>query len=843
MISGSLILKPRLLPARVPLILLALAPLAGHARLSEEQLRQLPPPATQQIDFASQIQPILEARCVKCHGRGKTKGGFSLETRETFLRGGDSGPVVMPGRSRESHLIELVSGLDPDNVMPQKGSRLKPTEVSLLRAWIDQGLGWDAAIRFGRKPTLNLAFRRPELPAATFTTAGPVDRLMVPYLHKSGVQRPPVVPDRVFARRVYLDAIGLPPSPDELGAFLRDTRPDRRDRLVQARLVDRRRYAEHWITFWNDLLRNDYRGTGYIDEGRKQITGWLMNALLDDLPFDRFVSQLVNPGPESEGFANGILWRGVVNASQTPQMQAAQNVAQVFMGVNLKCASCHDSFINDWMLADAFGLASIYADAPLEMVRCDRPTGEVAPMKFLYPELGAIDAQVPKAGRLRQLAELMTSERNGRLARTVVNRLWARFFGRGLVEPVDDLEAPAWHPDLLDWLAADLVDHGYDLKHTIRLLLASEVYQWPAVPVAEQATQPFVFRGPGLRRLSAEQYVDALASITGEWPVLPAAEVELTGVSPAAIDPSVTLNPRWIWDVPGAADRAKAGTVFFRRVVHLDAAPTEAAIVIACDDRFTLHINGREVASGSDHTKPKVLEMRSSLEAGDNVLAVEAVNDPAGPTGTTQDTANPAGLILYLRLRSDEDRSDGSDRRVMDLGSDQRWRCSTNAADGWKQAGFDEFGWRPASELGETDAGPWRRGAKLSGAVAATAFYGRTRAALLNNDALLSGLGRPNREQVTTTRSSVATTLQALELSNGQTQSDFLKRAAAKLTQTAPASVPQFVALLYRRALGRDPTPDEQQLAGSVLGSTVTAEGVEDLVWSVAMLPEFQLIH
>ena len=91
------------------------------------------------------------------------------------------------------------------------------------------------------------------------------------------------------------------------------------------------------------------------------------------------------------------MWRGVVNASQTPEMQAAQNISQVFMGVNLKCASCHDSFINDWQLADAYGLASIYADRPLEMVECDRPTGKTAPMKFLYAELGSIDPASPRA--------------------------------------------------------------------------------------------------------------------------------------------------------------------------------------------------------------------------------------------------------------------------------------------------------------------------------------------------------------------------------------------------------------------------------------------------------------
>src|SRR5579862_3604292 len=144
------------------------------------------------------------------------------------------------------------------------------------------------------------------------------------------------------------------------------------------------------MTFWNDALRNDYKGTGYIDGGRKQITTWLYAALATNMGYNQFVGQLINPTTESEGFTKGIVWRGTVNASQTPQMQAAQNISQVFMGVNLKCASCHDSFINDWKLSDAYGLAAIYSDESLQEFRCDKPTGVWAQPRFIYPELGEI---------------------------------------------------------------------------------------------------------------------------------------------------------------------------------------------------------------------------------------------------------------------------------------------------------------------------------------------------------------------------------------------------------------------------------------------------------------------
>src|SRR5262249_33624855 len=154
---------------------------------------------------------------------------------------------------------------------------------------------------------------------------------------------PAPLDDVAFLRRVYLDVIGLLPTPAEVETFRADTGPDRRARLVRRLLSERRAYAEHWLTFWNDLLRNDYAGTGYIDGGRKQISAWLYKSLLDNKPYDRFARELISPTPESEGFINGIKWRGRINASQVPALQFSQNVSQVFFGVNMKCASCHDS--------------------------------------------------------------------------------------------------------------------------------------------------------------------------------------------------------------------------------------------------------------------------------------------------------------------------------------------------------------------------------------------------------------------------------------------------------------------------------------------------------------------
>ncbi len=256
-------------------------------------------------------------------------------------------------------------------------------------------------------------------------------------------------------------------------------------------------YAQNWLSFWNDLLRNDYKGTGYIDGGRKQITKWLYSALLTNMPYDEFVAQLISPTDPSAGFTKGIVWRGVVNASQKPQMQAAQNVSQVFMGINLKCASCHDSFINDWQLADSYGLANIFSDKPLEINECDKPTGKKAATKFLFPQLG----EIKRRRRTRPFGcgswrDVVTCPKDGRLTRTIVNRLWARFMGRGLIEPVDDMQQTAWNQDLLDWLAEDLAAHHYNLRATMARILTSQAYQLPAVDPGEAQAQDVCFHRP-----------------------------------------------------------------------------------------------------------------------------------------------------------------------------------------------------------------------------------------------------------------------------------------------------------------------------------------------------------
>jgi mono/diheme cytochrome c family protein len=830
-------------------LLLLASGVAAMAGLTPEQLAKLPPPAAHPIDFAREVKPIFEASCIKCHGHGRSRGGFQIDSRETLLKGSDSGAVIIPGKSAESYLVQLVSALDPDNVMPQKGSKLTAEQVGILRAWIDQGVSWDKTVYFGRRPPINLRPPVAILPAGpeALTSINPVDLLLKPYFfqHRSAPKTP--VSDRIFARRVYLDLLGLLPTPTQLEEFMADSRTDKREQLVRRSLADNERYAEHWLTFWNDLLRNDYTGTGYIDNGRKQITDWLYSALAKNMSFDRFVAQLVNPTPESEGFVKGIVWRGVVNASQTPPMQAAQNISQVFMGVNLKCASCHDSFINDWTLADAYGLASVYADGELEMVRCDKPTGQKAAMKFLYPELGSIDPKASKADRMKRLAEIITEQQNGRLSRTIVNRLWARFMGHGLVEPLDDMEQRAWNPELLDWLAADLIANRYDLKKTMERILTSEAYQMPSVPAGEQVAKEYVFDGPLVRRLSAEQFQDALSAVTGVWHAMPADTQADFAAGLANYPLAEVENParlRWIWKDGSAPVKTAPGTIYFRRILDLPSQPTQASAVVACDNSFKLYVNGKEAGSGHDYTKPSVIDLEHQLHPGENLLAIAAVNDSAASGKDKEaDPANPAGLICYVRIRQESSLAATPVLHIWDAGSDESWRWSTNKMEGWEKPEFSDQDWKPAVELGIMNMAPWKLEPKFARALSAAGLEGHVRASLVATDPLMTALGRPNREQVLTTRSSAATTLQALEMTNGKTFSEELRKGAETLLQSNPVPTRDLVIRLFERALARPPKPVELDMAQDLVGTPAKKEGLEDLLWAVAMLPEFQLIY
>jgi hypothetical protein len=367
-----------------------------------------------------------------------------------------------------------------------------------------------------------LAPRKPTVPTNDSELTNPIDHFVDTYFTEKKMAWPSRVDDRIFIRRIYLDLIGLLPLPEKIDSFIADTNLAKRELLVTELLNRDDDYAQHWLTFWNDALRNDYSGTGYITEGRFAITDWLYESLKNNKPYDQFVRELISPDKRSEGFIRGIQWRGTVNASQRVEMQAAQNISQVFLGLNLKCASCHDSFISDLKLSEAYAFANIFSDTTLEISRCDKPTGKMAGTKVIFSELGTVDSTLTVPEKLKQLAEFLTAPENGRLYRTIVNRVWAQLMGRGIVEPVDMMDNEPWSQDLLDWLASDFVEHKGDLKQLIFTITTSETYQLSSVGIKDENdifSDNYTFRGMHRRRLTAEQFADAVSTIVA--PIYP----------------------------------------------------------------------------------------------------------------------------------------------------------------------------------------------------------------------------------------------------------------------------------------------------------------------------------
>ena len=805
------------------------------------------------LDFAHDIAPILRAHCVKCHTGDKKQGGFSLNTRAELLAGGENGPVVVTKKSGVSELIRRITTADADLHMPPAPEKpVSAAEVALLKSWIDAGLPWDDDFMFVRpsyEPPLRP--RQVSLPPATDGRTNPIDRLLDDYLTKNKLPRPAPIDDATFARRVSLDLVGLLPTPRRLEAFLADSRADKRERYVHELLNDDVAYAEHWLTFWNDLLRNDYTGTGFITGGRKQISRWLYDALATNMPYDQFARELIAPPTaDSDGFADGIRWRGEVSAGQTVEIQFAQSVGQSFLGINLKCASCHDSFIDRWKLDEAYGLAAIYANTPLEIHRCDKPIGKKAQASWLFPELGQVDPKAPQPERLKQLAALLTHPENGRFTRTIVNRFWHRLMGRGIVHPVDAMQTAPWNADLLDYLAVQLAEKGYDLKQTLLLIATSQAYQSRCEIVGDDVDErSYVYRGPRAKRLTAEQFVDAVWQLMDRAPTKFDAPLLRGKVEPAAITAEV-LSGKWIAPQPAEtpATGAKPATEHtYRAKFTLPTAPQQAVAVMASSDGSSLLVNGKPAATGTPRSASKPILITPLLRAGPNEFLL-TVSPGRAPSN---------GSAAYIEVRAT--LADGTLRR---FATDDLWQSTPHKPDRngkvvevvplkpgeVRKPGEAEKTveprWSPVVILPTPDWSASLDAEIRSGLVRGSLKVEHpVRASLVKSDFLMRSLGRPNRDQIVSVRPSELTTLEAIDLSNGNILADALAAGAPKLLTAHAGKPADLITTVYRAALSRSPTSDELAAATEILGTAPTAKNVEDLLWAVLMLPEFQLVR
>jgi hypothetical protein len=399
-------------------------------------------------------------------------------------------------------------------------------------------------------------------------------------------------------------------------------------------------------------------------------------------------------------------------------------------------------------------------------------------------------------------------------------------------------------------LAADLADHKFDLKHTLDLICTSRAYQLPSVGVLKSSESDFVFRGPLIKRMSAEQFVDAMAPLTGVA-TKPAGDMlsrdgrgqggQLLAVrnvraSSESLPGDVLSQTKWIWNAADAAKGAPGGRLQFRKTITLTDEPSQVYAAIACDDEFTLFINGKKFVEGKTWKEPVSSDLTGWLHKGDNLIAVAAVNHPLPKEGEKGDAAknNSAGFIFVAVARK-------NDAVEWTLGSDESWLCSPAATNGWETLKFDAAGWKHAIAIAPLDGGPWQLAGALQAAVGVQEQP--VRASLQSADPLTRALGEPNREQVVTSRDSWATMLQALELTNGSTLDAILKKGADEWSKRKDIAGEKLIDEIYKTALARQPNEKEKSVAIGLIGSPPTRDGIADLLWTLTMLPEFQLIY
>ena len=382
--------------------------------------------SAQPVDFASQIAPILENRCQVCHGAAQQLSGLRLDNRAAALKGGYSGPVIVPGDSGASRLIRLVSGLEEDLVMPPAGDRLPSGQVELLRTWIDQGADWPAQVAFTEAPapeSTHWAFQpisRPQ-PRAVRREAwvrNPIDTFVLARLEREGIDPAPPASEETLIRRVSFDLTGLPPSVRDLDAFLSDRSPEAYERFVD-KLLESSHYGERWAIQWLDLAR--YADSdGYEKDSQRPYAWrwrqWVIDALNDDKPFDRFtIEQIagdVLPGASIEqhvatGFhRNGLKNReGGVKIEQfrfEETVDRANTVGTVWLGLTVGCAQCHDHKYDPVSQEDYYRLFAFFNAVDEAEIAAPMP-GETGPYLKALPGYLARRRELLEKNRVYEL--------------------------------------------------------------------------------------------------------------------------------------------------------------------------------------------------------------------------------------------------------------------------------------------------------------------------------------------------------------------------------------------------------------------------------------------------------
>ncbi len=371
-----------------------------------------------------------------------------------------------------------------------------------------------AGLPLSQSPPLPLSARAP---APNF-----IDEAINAKLQKLQINPSGICTDETFLRRAYLDTIGLPPTVDEYKQFMADASPDKRAKLIDA-LLARREFPELWALKWADLLKIESESRRISHKAMFLYSTWLRDQILSSKPLDQMVRAML--GAEGGNFRTP---QANFYMTETSPTQMAENVAQVFCGIRIQCAQCHNHPFERWTQDDYYSFAAFFAQVgrkgaedPRELILFNAGGGEVQHLRTganMAPKFlgGATPTIPPGTDRRKLLADWLTSKDNPYFAACFVDRVWAHFMGRGLVDPPDDVRVsnPPSHPALRELLAKKFVESNYDLRALVRSICNSRAYQRTSQTIPSNEKDTRNFSHASVRRLSAETLLDAVCQVT-----------------------------------------------------------------------------------------------------------------------------------------------------------------------------------------------------------------------------------------------------------------------------------------------------------------------------------------
>ncbi|MGV3663685.1 MAG: PSD1 and planctomycete cytochrome C domain-containing protein [Prosthecobacter sp.] len=539
---------------------------------------------TQAVDYERDIKPLLKERCVSCHGSMKQKGGLRLDAGALIVKGGKH-PAIVAGAGARSELVSRVLSHDEDERMPPEGARLSEAQVAALRQWVDEGARFPQDEVIPRAPAEHWSFQpvcRPAVPEVEDKAwvRNPIDAFVKPH---------PQATPMALLRRVHLDVTGLPPTMEEQARFAKTGDFD----AVITELLARPEYGERWARHWLDVVR--YADTnGYERDAEKPFVwryrDYVINALNEDKPFDRFILEQIAGDELPDGSAQSTIATGMLRLGHwddEPADPAADRydqlddivstTGQAFLGLTIGCARCHDHKFEPLSTRDYYSLVAVFN--PLERPRDGRKEQTVKvdgleayvwressnklvdthvlvrgsptrPGELVQPAVPAIlvkeqplFANAGGKSRTTQrrlgLAQWIAGTSNPLTARVMVNRVWQQHFGQGLVTTANDFglmgTAPS-NPALLDWLAHWFMhDAQWSLKKLHRLILSSSTWQ---TAKATDSLQRY-------RRLEVEAIRDSMLAVSGRLNPKRFGPAMRPGIPAAALEANTDKEKVW----------------------------------------------------------------------------------------------------------------------------------------------------------------------------------------------------------------------------------------------------------------------------------------------------------